>query len=155
MTADDVAAGPMTYRSYRVGGRGCPLCPQPAPLGRGTALSPTEMLRLDQWAESLTWVCDPGPYLVGSVLSRRDYRDVDVRVRLDDDDPYMLDAAVVGDHLDRLRLVNVAMSVWAQQVCGLPVDFQFQRASEWDAEDGPRDPLGGRWRTVHSRGDRR
>lgn len=110
--------------------------------GRATALSPTEMLRLDQWAESLTWTFEPGPYLVGSVLTRRDYRDVDVRVRLADDDPLLANP-------DRLRIINVALSVWAQQVSGLPVDFQFQKASEWDADNSPRNPLGGRWRTVH------
>lgn len=113
-------------------------------LNRGTALSPTELLRLDQWAESLTWVFDPGPYLVGSVLTRRDFRDVDVRVSLADDDPLLADP-------DRLRLINVAMSVWAQQASGgLPVDFQFQKHSEWIADEGPRNPLGSRWRTVHN-----
>ena len=51
---------------------------------------------------------------------------------------------------DRLRLLNTAMSVWAQQTTGLPVDFQFQPMTEWRAEDGkPRNPLGNRWRTVH------
>jgi hypothetical protein len=114
--------------------------------GRATALSPTEMLRLDQWAESLTWTFEHGPYLVGSVLTRRDYRDVDVRVRLDDHDPLLADP-------DRLRIINVALSVWAQQASGLPVDFQFQPQSEWDANPGLRNPLGGRWRTVHRGAD--
>lgn len=118
------------------------MTPEPNDLdGRVSALSPTEMLRLDQWAESLTWLFDDGPYLVGSVLRRRNYRDVDVRQRLDDDDPLF-------DDTNRLRLFQVALSVWAEQSTGLPVDFQFQPRSKWDAEDGPRNPLGHRWRTL-------
>lgn len=99
------------------------------------------MLLLDQWAAPLTWMFDGSPYLVGSVLTKRTYRDVDVRLGLPDDDPLILDP-------NRLRLFNVAMSVWAQQASGLNVDFQFQPLSEWEAQDGPRNPLGGRWRTV-------
>ena len=113
--------------------------------GRATALSPTEMLRLDGWAEALTWTFSEGLYLVGSVLTRRDPRDVDVRCRIPDDDPLLADK-------DRLRVVNVALSVWAQQATGLNVDFQFQSMSEFatERETGkPVNPLGTRWRTVH------
>lgn len=111
--------------------------------GRATALSPPEMLRLDLWADTLVWTFDTDPYLVGSVLRRRDPRDVDVRLALADDDPFLANP-------DRVRLINVALSVWAQQVSGLPVDFQLQPLSEWRQHDGePRNPLGGRWRTVH------
>lgn len=115
------------------------------PLGRATALSPPELMRLDLWAQAFVWAFKHQPYLVGSVLTRRDYRDVDVRLPVDDDD-------VMFEDPDRLRLVHVAMSVWAQQVSGLPVDFQFQPWSEWTAEveqGKPRNPLGDRWRTVH------
>jgi hypothetical protein len=84
-----------------------------------------------------------GPYLVGSAMEKRTYRDVDVRQPIEADDPLCSDP-------DRLRLVNVAMSVWAQQSTGLPVDFQFQPMAEFHEHDGkPRNPLGSRWRTVH------
>lgn len=116
---------------------------QPKP--RKSALSPADLLRLDQWAAPLTWIFPfgYGPYLVGSAMDTRTYRDVDVRQPVSDDDPLFADP-------DRLRLLNVAMSVWAQQATGLPIDFQFQPMAEWRAEDGkPRNPLGNRWRTIH------
>lgn len=115
-------------------------------MSRATALSPPEMLRLDQWAEALTWTFPDGLYLVGSVLTRDDPRDVDVRCRITDDDPMLADP-------DRLRVVNVALSVWAQQATGLAVDFQFQSISEFamHGEAGKlRNPIGHRWRTVHA-----
>lgn len=109
--------------------------------GRATALSPTEILRLDMWASTLVGLGDYPPCLVGSVLRRRDFRDVDVRLMVDDEDPILANP-------DRLRAINVAMSVWAQQVTGLPVDFQFQSRSAHAAEDGPMNPLGHLWRTT-------
>lgn len=112
--------------------------------GRVTALSPPEMMQLDLWASAFHSTFDHGPWLVGSVLTRRDYRDVDVRMVLDDDDPLFADP-------DRLRLLHVAISSWARQTTGLPVDFQFQPLTEWMGADGPRNPLGTRWRTVHAR----
>ena len=114
--------------------------------GRVSALSPTEMMRLDLWASTFVDAFDHGPWLVGSVLQRRDFRDVDVRLVLDDDDALLAEP-------DRLRLLNVGLSVWAQQMTGLPVDFQFQSSSEWvkhSDEGHRRNPLGHRWRTVQA-----
>ena len=108
---------------------------------RRCALSPTELLRLDLWAAPLAamFPFGYGPYLVGSAMTRRSSRDVDVRQSVPDDDPLVVNR-------DRLRLLNVAMSVWAQQTTGLPVDFQFQPLTEWREHDGkPRNPLGKRW----------
>lgn len=113
---------------------------------RRCALSPTELLRLDQWAAPLNALTPFGfgPYLVGSVMTSTTYRDVDVRQAIPDDllPPF--------GHPDMLRVLNVAMSVWAQQATGLPVDFQYQPMSEWREHDAqPRNPLGSRWQTVH------
>ena len=111
---------------------------------RRCALSPTELLRLDLWAAAFTAGEKFGvfsPMLVGSTMTGATYRDVDVRVILDDDDPLLADQ-------DRLRLFHVAISVWAQQTTGLLVDFQFQSNTENQTEhaDKPRNPLGNRWR---------
>ncbi len=81
------------------------------------------------------------PYLVGSCLDKRDYRDVDVRLILDDD---QFAAWFPEDHDDnrptpRLKGLNVAMSVWAQKVTGLPVDFQFQQQTAANAQYSQRD----------------
>lgn len=122
----------------------CEQAPAPAHFGRATALSPPELLRLDLWASAFTPTFYGPLWLVGSVLSRRDFRDVDVRCVLDDDDPIFTDP-------DRLRLFNVAASVWAQQATGLNVDFQFQPLTESHSYDGkPRNPLGDRWVTLRT-----
>ena len=114
-------------------------------------LSPHQMHRLDL-------ACSPvrnafpsfGPYLVGSVNKRADYRDVDVRVILADkvfDE--MFGKGVADDHGEahgnpRWQLVCAALSQWVSEVSGLPVDFQIQRQSEANvAYKGEfRNPLG-------------
>lgn len=86
------------------------------------------------------------PYLVGSVLRRRDWRDVDVRVMLDN----RVFDTLFGGRTDTdpptilsLRELNLAFSLWGRQVTGLPIDFQVQRVNDANAEfDGPRDPIG-------------
>lgn len=93
-----------------------------------------------------------GVYLVGSSLEKRDYRDVDVRVILDDDefDRMFPTLVAVGDQrptpqLDATwSLLCAAISLWLQQHSGLPVDFQIQRQTQANAEypDGKRSALG-------------
>jgi hypothetical protein len=80
-----------------------------------------------------------GTYLVGSCLRRPDFRDVDVRMIMPDEvfdaefpnymdyDPYSL-------RVGKLTRMNTAFSLYAQRATGLPIDFQFQRASEANAE---------------------
>lgn len=79
---------------------------------------------------------DEMPYLVGSSIQRPDYRDVDVRMMLDDD---KVDALPC-----ELRYFNLVVSLWGQQVTRLPIDFQIQRVSEANDEFGsrPRHALG-------------
>jgi hypothetical protein len=79
------------------------------------------------------------PYLVGSVWTTKDFRDVDIRCMLDPDDF----KATFGNDRERLLLTNAAYSIMLQRQTGLPVDFQFQDRDEANAEfDGPRNPLG-------------
>lgn len=83
-------------------------------------------------------------YLVGSCLLKRDYRDVDVRVILDD------------EHFDRLfpkagsspqrnalwSLMCSSIALMLKQQTGLPIDFQIQRRTEANAQfNGHRDAL--------------
>lgn len=120
-------------------------------------LTPHELRRLD-WAvqpvvRAFADDCafNARAYLVGSALTRDDYRDIDVRLVLTDkafkkltgvtgDVPY---AAVLRD---RHHVLNVAFTALIDQAANLrrPVDFQFQSASENAEFDGPRNPLGGR-----------
>lgn len=97
-------------------------------------VSEVEVLRA--WGRDLNRLFDEGPYLVGSALRTKDWRDVDVRIMLDDDRYDML-VAILNP-----RLLNLALSLWGQKVTGLPIDCQVQRVTDANAEfDGPRDPL--------------
>lgn len=104
-------------------------------------LSPHQLRRLDLACAPVraAWP-DHGPYLVGSVLKRADYRDVDVRVILVDEqwDAMFPDATVDpsdgGGHADaRWTVLCAALSEWISAVSGLPVDFQIQRMTEANA----------------------
>ena len=62
------------------------------------------------------------PYLVGSVLETGHYRDVDLRVLLDDEE---FDQAF--PHGEHWELACLAYTAWLRHETGLPIDFQFQR----------------------------
>jgi hypothetical protein len=80
------------------------------------------------------------PYLVGSVMTTPDYRDVDVRTILSDENHAAL-AAVID--LDRLAL---AVSLWGQRATGLPIDWQVQQQTAANEEfRGIRDACGIRY----------
>lgn len=66
-------------------------------------------------------------YQVGSTLQKQDWRDVDVRLILDDAD---YDALAKLVKIDRL---NLSVSIWGNHVTHLPIDFQVQRMT--DAND--------------------
>lgn len=79
-----------------------------------------------------------GVYLVGSALAHSDYRDVDVRAIMRDED---FDATF-GGHGPRLGLTCMALSAWLKNMTGMPVDFQFQRMSiANERHRGPRNAL--------------
>lgn len=69
------------------------------------------------------------PYLVGSVFTRRDPRDIDVRLILPDDDPTL-------SNPDRHRFLNHAITAYLATMTGLPIDFQFQSQTEAKANEG-------------------
>lgn len=71
-----------------------------------------------------------GCYLVGSALERPDWRDVDVRMILRDDEFSALFQNALSDGRwesdARWLVMTTAISGWLSQQTGLPVDFQFQ-----------------------------
>lgn len=84
------------------------------------------------------------PYQVGSSLTqKRDWRDVDVRLILPDDEY----EAMFGDARcpDAVRLAHeLAWSALGREMTGLPIDFQFQGETEANtdpANEGPRSAL--------------
>src|SRR5213076_3504241 len=75
-------------------------------------------------------------YLVGSVMRRSDFRDVDVRMMLDDE---------VYDSLpeDAWRFFGFVTSRHLAATAALPVDFQIQRRTEANEKYSgqPRNPI--------------
>lgn len=82
-----------------------------------------------------------GTYHVGSSLERDDYHDVDVRCILADDEFDGMFSREGG--VNRLAFLNAAVSKWISDCTGLPIDFQFQRATEANEQfKGRRNALG-------------
>jgi hypothetical protein len=80
------------------------------------------------------------PYLVGSVMERPDFRDVDVRLMLDDEEYAKLPR-------DQWTVFGLAVSAWLSAFTGgLPIDFQFQQQTAANEKfgEGKRNPLGTR-----------
>lgn len=84
-------------------------------------------------------------YLVGSSIERADWRDVDVRMILDDEAFAALfpDAKDHWENDPRWLVMTVAISKHLSDLTGLPIDFQFQpRTHANERHSGPRDALG-------------
>jgi len=111
-------------------------------VSRATYLSPPDMFRLDWACRPVRLAFDTPPYLVGSALERADYRDIDLRLILDDKRFKKL----VGDSGELLLLLNIALSGLITATAGqrAPIDFQIQCQSEANAIPGKRVPMGGR-----------
>lgn len=106
---------------------------------RATQLSVPEMFRLNHACRVLSAAFGFHNYHVGSSLENPNYRDVDVRCILDDEDYDRL----IGANEHRLGLLNAALSEWLQSRTNLPVDFQFQRMTNANQEfDGRRNFVG-------------
>lgn len=86
------------------------------------------------------------PYLVGSCLHKRDFRDVDVRVILDDAHYDHLFPGTQGRAPQTQALWSLICSATSEQlrrITGLPIDFQIQRMTQANEEySGPRHALG-------------
>ena len=108
---------------------------------RTDLLTTTEMYHLDQACQLITRAFgDECPYLVGTagIGGAERYRDVDVRLMLDDEE-----FAKVCPTRERWELLCLAISTYLRDRTGLPVDFQIQRAREANERySGPRNPLG-------------
>lgn len=113
-------------------------------------LSPPDLHRLN-------WACSPisqafgePPYLVGSVLTRPDYRDIDIRLILDDEAVERM-FNTNGTYFDEGNpnavrlLLNIALSDLIARAANAPrpIDFQIQSMTEANVpEHGMRNPLG-------------
>lgn len=86
-----------------------------------------------------------GCYLVGSSLERPDWRDVDVRMLLDDDE-FAREFPHAGEHWEhdtRWLVLNVAISERLSKLTGLPIDFQIHpRTKANERHKGQRAAIG-------------
>lgn len=107
-------------------------------------VSPPALFRLRLFGDAVHRLIGVRAYMVGSVLHRRDHRDVDVRIMLNDPE---FERLFGGDGLwvtnGSLTLANMALSALAKEISGLEVDCQIQRTSDANAVDGDkqRQPL--------------
>jgi len=103
-------------------------------------LTTDQLFRLDRACRMVRLAFDT-PYLVGSagIGGTANWRDVDVRLILDDDE-----FARVCPTLQRWELLSLAIGDYLRRETGLPVDFQIQRMTEANEKHGgkPRNPLG-------------
>lgn len=98
-------------------------------------LSTTQWFNLNTCIQPICRVFGFQVFLVGSVLTNRDWRDVDIRV-IHDDYPWPLDT----DH--NRKVFGMMMSEWLSQRTGLPIDLQIQTRAESDKYMGKRNALG-------------
>jgi hypothetical protein len=116
---------------------------RPAPTG---SVGSPACLKLEQWGRLLNDAFGVMPYLVGSATTTKAWRDVDVRMILEDDEWDRIVGRRDRAHrmVARWNVLCTAISVWGTQFTGLPIDFQFQRRAEvtqvdWDKI---REPIG-------------
>jgi hypothetical protein len=83
------------------------------------------------------------PYQVGSSLDRKDWRDVDVRLILPDEEfTALFGKNASAETNPKLAAITLAFAALGAQMTGLPIDFQIQPAT-WANEryPGPRSAL--------------
>ena len=120
---------------------------------RTDLLTTTEMYHLDQACQLISKAFDGRPpYLVGTagVGGADSYRDVDVRMMLDDET-----FAETCPTRERWELLCLSIGTYLSSRTGLPIDFQLQSTGIANARfaDKPRNPLGMGGRTFAGGGD--
>lgn len=114
---------------------------RPKPIGVGMPA----WLLLNEYGRMLHQAFGCYPFLVGSALQRKDPRDIDVRIILEDTRYIMLVGKL--EECDRAgtrwAMLCAAFSALGRQVTGLPIDFQLKTEASAAPEGGyPRLPFG-------------
>lgn len=103
-------------------------------------LSPHDMFLLDLACKPIKEAFGHPPYLVGSVSERPDFRDVDVRLILADDEYDQLCSSP-----EIRTMLSVAFTAYLREATRLPIDFGIQRRTEANKQHQKlRNPLGTR-----------
>jgi hypothetical protein len=117
-------------------------------LSKASYVDAPRLFMLSQACSILIKAFGSVPYHVGSSLHRPDFRDVDVRMILSDDE---YDAMFPGREHGAVEFLHARYSVMCSSISlylrkasdGLPVDFQFQGQTDANKRyPGPRHPLG-------------
>lgn len=75
-----------------------------------------------------------GVYMVGSALRKPDWRDVDIRVMMEDAEyDRMFPVVDKWDESALQKLMCISISNYLSSVTGLPIDFQIQKQSSANA----------------------
>jgi hypothetical protein len=117
----------------------------PPSKARTDLLTTTQMYHLDQACQVISKAFGgEHPYLVGTAgfanigNDGRPYRDVDVRLMLDDEE-----FAAACPTRERWELLCLSIGAYLASRTGLPIDFQIQAAKVANERfKGPRNPLG-------------
>lgn len=105
-----------------------------------SALSPRQMFLLDEACKPISEAFVTHPYLVGTAVTRQAYRDVDVRLILDDE---QYDMMLQGIGKAGIIFLGLAIGQYLESRTGLPIDFQIQQQTAANAQhEGMRNPLG-------------
>jgi hypothetical protein len=121
----------------------------------GTGFPATGLL--EAWGRQLFEAFGEMPYVCGTSFYGKNWRDVDVRIMLDDEKWLRLIGTDPDDktyqHGATWNALCISISLWGQKVTGLPIDFQFQpwaRAIERYG-DYPRNAIGLSWEKTERR----
>jgi hypothetical protein len=113
----------------------------------GVGVGMPAALKLDEFGSQVWHAFGKPPYLVGSATRSKRWRDVDVRLILDDDE---WAAMGFGDpcpshfqHDGKWTALCLAFAALGREMTGLPIDFQIQQQTYANKTfDGPRCALG-------------
>lgn len=115
--------------------------PEPRP-GHGPGVPGA--MHLEAFGQSIADAFGKCPYHVGSSATSKTWRDVDVRLILDDEQFHALfPGFAAANHIDAFwSLICAALSELGRARTGLPIDFQIQSMTEANANHhGIRNPL--------------
>ena len=84
-------------------------------------------MKLMVWGDMLYRAFGARAYHVGSSVTSKDWRDVDVVILLDEKEWADLFGTLHGNEGEaRYNVLCTALSVWGKEFTGLPIDFKFQ-----------------------------
>ena len=86
-------------------------------------------LKLEEFGSQVWHAFGEPPYLVGSATFYKSWRDVDVRLILDDETYEAMDFGdpARGPHNGKWAALCMAFSALGRDMTGLPIDFQIQQ----------------------------